>query len=142
MIRTYSTGKTEYQTTKTNKARRSASFERRPSKRYSQRTLQMKVTTAKPEQLSIHNNILAQRNGSQQAWDVKSTQPMRSSIPSGPMLVEIENLQRSPGSNHNRKWLSAARTAVNTVENSGTQGPCLQPGLHIETTLTWSMNTM
>lgn len=35
-------GKTEYQTTKTNKARRSASFERRPSKRYSRRTLQMK----------------------------------------------------------------------------------------------------
>uniref|UniRef100_A0A8C8SL85 Band 4.1-like protein 5 n=1 Tax=Pelusios castaneus TaxID=367368 RepID=A0A8C8SL85_9SAUR len=40
-------GKTEYQTTKTNKARRSASFERRPSKRYSRRTLQMK----EPEQL-------------------------------------------------------------------------------------------
>ncbi|OBS68036.1 hypothetical protein A6R68_03423, partial [Neotoma lepida] len=35
-------GKTEYQTTKTNKARRSTSFERRPSKRYSRRTLQMK----------------------------------------------------------------------------------------------------
>lgn len=101
-------GKTEYQTTKTNKARRSASFERRPSKRYSRRTLQMKASTAKPEQLSIHNNILAQSNGSQQAWGVKSTQPMSSSIPSGPMLVEIENLQRSPGPNHNRKWLSAA----------------------------------
>ncbi|XP_067598459.1 band 4.1-like protein 5 isoform X4 [Pseudorca crassidens] len=36
-------GKTEYQTTKTNKARRSTSFERRPSKRYSRRTLQMQV---------------------------------------------------------------------------------------------------
>uniref|UniRef100_A0A8C5HEZ3 Band 4.1-like protein 5 n=1 Tax=Gouania willdenowi TaxID=441366 RepID=A0A8C5HEZ3_GOUWI len=32
-------GKTEYQTTKTNKARRSASFERRPSRRYSRRTI-------------------------------------------------------------------------------------------------------
>ncbi|KAB0398673.1 hypothetical protein E2I00_013128 [Balaenoptera physalus] len=32
-------GKTEYQTTKTNKARRSTSFERRPSKRYSRRAL-------------------------------------------------------------------------------------------------------
>ncbi|KAI4574902.1 hypothetical protein MJT46_004181 [Ovis ammon polii x Ovis aries] len=38
-------GKTEYQTTKTNKARRSTSFERRPSKRYSRRTLQVKVFT-------------------------------------------------------------------------------------------------
>lgn len=38
----YFSGKTEYQTTKTNKARRSTSFERRPSKRYSRRTLQMK----------------------------------------------------------------------------------------------------
>ncbi|XP_074219613.1 band 4.1-like protein 5 isoform X4 [Camelus bactrianus] len=46
-------GKTEYQTTKTNKARRSASFERRPSKRYSRRTLQMKASTAKPEELSL-----------------------------------------------------------------------------------------
>ncbi|XP_026954972.1 band 4.1-like protein 5 isoform X5 [Sagmatias obliquidens] len=43
-------GKTEYQTTKTNKARRSASFERRPSKRYSRRTLQMQ---GKPEELSL-----------------------------------------------------------------------------------------
>uniref|UniRef100_A0A667Z787 Band 4.1-like protein 5 n=1 Tax=Myripristis murdjan TaxID=586833 RepID=A0A667Z787_9TELE len=33
-------GKTEYQTTKANKARRSASFERRPSRRYSRRTTQ------------------------------------------------------------------------------------------------------
>uniref|UniRef100_A0A8C7RCN7 Band 4.1-like protein 5 n=1 Tax=Oncorhynchus mykiss TaxID=8022 RepID=A0A8C7RCN7_ONCMY len=32
-------GKTEYQTTKGNKARRSASFERRPSRRYSRRTM-------------------------------------------------------------------------------------------------------
>ncbi|KAF3824537.1 hypothetical protein GH733_008822, partial [Mirounga leonina] len=44
-------GKTEYQTTKTNKPRRSTSFERRPSKRYSRRTLQMKASTAKPEEL-------------------------------------------------------------------------------------------
>lgn len=33
-------GKTEYQTTKASKARRSASFERRPSRRYSRRTMQ------------------------------------------------------------------------------------------------------
>uniref|UniRef100_A0A674GZ78 Band 4.1-like protein 5 n=1 Tax=Taeniopygia guttata TaxID=59729 RepID=A0A674GZ78_TAEGU len=51
-------GKTEYQTTKTNKARRSASFERRPSKRYSRRTLQMKAYTAKLEETSAANNAV------------------------------------------------------------------------------------
>ncbi|XP_062951412.1 band 4.1-like protein 5 isoform X3 [Cynocephalus volans] len=50
-------GKTEYQTTKTNKARRSTSFERRPSKRYSRRTLQMKASITKPEELSLPPNI-------------------------------------------------------------------------------------
>ncbi|XP_072816928.1 band 4.1-like protein 5 isoform X3 [Vicugna pacos] len=102
-------GKTEYQTTKTNKARRSASFERRPSKRYSRRTLQMKASTAKPEELSVHNNVSTQSNGSQQAWGVRSTLPVISSVPSGPVLVEIENLPRSPGADqHDKKWLSAA----------------------------------
>uniref|UniRef100_A0A6I8NC27 Band 4.1-like protein 5 n=1 Tax=Ornithorhynchus anatinus TaxID=9258 RepID=A0A6I8NC27_ORNAN len=46
-------GKTEYQTTKTNKARRSTSFERRPSKRYSRRTLQMRANAAKLEEASM-----------------------------------------------------------------------------------------
>ncbi|XP_004423961.1 PREDICTED: band 4.1-like protein 5 isoform X2 [Ceratotherium simum simum] len=102
-------GKTEYQTTKTNKARRSTSFERRPSKRYSRRTLQMKASTAKPEELSVHSNVSTHSNGSQQAWGVRSTLPMTPSIPSGPVLVEIENLPRSPGTDqHDRKWLSAA----------------------------------
>ncbi|XP_036058190.1 band 4.1-like protein 5 isoform X7 [Onychomys torridus] len=49
-------GKTEYQTTKTNKARRSTSFERRPSKRYSRRTLQTKGPT-KPEDLGLPLNV-------------------------------------------------------------------------------------
>ncbi|XP_055973646.1 band 4.1-like protein 5 isoform X1 [Sorex fumeus] len=98
-------GKTEYQTTKTSKARRSASFERRPSKRYSRRTLQMKASTSKPEELSIHNNISSQSNGSQQAWGMRATLPVSSSVPSGPVLVEIENLQRSPGPDHNKKCL-------------------------------------
>ncbi|XP_045681819.1 band 4.1-like protein 5 isoform X3 [Phyllostomus hastatus] len=96
-------GKTEYQTTKTNKARRSTSFERRPSKRYSRRTLQMKASTARPEELS---NTSTQSNGSQQAWGVRSTLLVTPSIPSGPMLVEIENLPRSPGTDqHDRKCL-------------------------------------
>ncbi|EDL87917.1 rCG37575 [Rattus norvegicus] len=50
-------GKTEYQTTKTNKARRSTSFERRPSKRYSRRTLQVKASTAKPDDLGLPLSI-------------------------------------------------------------------------------------
>ncbi|KAF6113646.1 erythrocyte membrane protein band 4.1 like 5 [Phyllostomus discolor] len=96
-------GKTEYQTTKTNKARRSTSFERRPSKRYSRRTLQMKASTARPEELS---HTSTQSNGSQQAWGVRSTLLVTPSIPSGPMLVEIENLPRSPGTDqHDRKCL-------------------------------------
>ncbi|XP_047628140.1 band 4.1-like protein 5 isoform X3 [Phacochoerus africanus] len=102
-------GKTEYQTTKTNKARRSTSFERRPSKRYSRRTLQMKGGTGKPEELSVHNNVSAQSNGSQQAWGVKSSLPVIPSIPSGPVLVEVENRPRSPAADqHDKKWLSAA----------------------------------
>ncbi|XP_036856929.1 band 4.1-like protein 5 isoform X3 [Manis javanica] len=99
-------GKTEYQTTKTNKARRSTSFERRPSKRYSRRTLQMKASTAKPEELSVHKNVSTQSNGSQQVLGMRSTLPMIPSVPSGPVLVEIENLPRSPGTDqHGRKCL-------------------------------------
>ncbi|XP_070437204.1 band 4.1-like protein 5 isoform X4 [Equus przewalskii] len=100
-------GKTEYQTTKTNKARRSTSFERRPSKRYSRRTLQMKASTAKPEELSVHNSVSTQSNGSQQPWGVKSALPVNPSIPSGPVLVEVENLPRSPGTDQrDRKCLA------------------------------------
>ncbi|XP_015983056.2 band 4.1-like protein 5 isoform X1 [Rousettus aegyptiacus] len=99
-------GKTEYQTTKTNKARRSTSFERRPSKRYSRRTLPMKASTAKSEELSVHSNVSTQSNGSQQAWGVRSTVFATPSVPSGPVLVEIENLPRNPGTDqHERKCL-------------------------------------
>lgn len=102
-------GKTEYQTTKTNKARRSTSFERRPSKRYSRRTLQMKADAAKPEEPSVHNNVSSQSNGSQQAWSARSAVPVIPSTTSGPVLVEIENLPRSPGTEQqDRRWLSAA----------------------------------
>nr|KAF6450085.1 erythrocyte membrane protein band 4.1 like 5 [Molossus molossus] len=98
-------GKTEYQTTKTNKARRSTSFERRPSKRYSRRTLQMKGI-GKPEELSTQSNVSTQSNGSQQAWGMRSTLLVTPSMPPGPVLVEIENLPRSPGTDqHDRKCL-------------------------------------
>nr|XP_024098931.2 band 4.1-like protein 5 isoform X1 [Pongo abelii] len=90
-------GKTEYQTTKTNKARRSTSFERRPSKRYSRRTLQMKACATKPEELSVHNNVSTQSNGSQQAWGMRSALLVSPSISSAPVPVEIENLPQNPG---------------------------------------------
>ncbi|XP_033613023.1 band 4.1-like protein 5 isoform X3 [Fukomys damarensis] len=99
-------GKTEYQTTKTNKARRSASFERRPSKRYSRRTLQIQASTPKSEEFSVHNNVSTQNNESQQAWGVKSAVPMIPAASSGSVLVEIENLPRSSGADqHDRKCL-------------------------------------
>ncbi|XP_005070352.1 band 4.1-like protein 5 isoform X1 [Mesocricetus auratus] len=98
-------GKTEYQTTKTNKARRSTSFERRPSKRYSRRTLQMKANTTKPEDLGVHN-ASTQNNDFQQAWGVRSPVPMNPVSSSGPVLVEIENLpQNSAADQHDRKCL-------------------------------------
>uniref|UniRef100_A0A8B9QBT0 Band 4.1-like protein 5 n=1 Tax=Apteryx owenii TaxID=8824 RepID=A0A8B9QBT0_APTOW len=93
-------GKTEYQTTKTNKARRSASFERRPSKRYSRRTLQMKGKLLIP-----NNAVTNQNNGSQQSWTAKPNLPVLTAVPSAPVLVEIENLPRSPGaSQQDKKW--------------------------------------
>ncbi|XP_028598677.2 band 4.1-like protein 5 isoform X2 [Podarcis muralis] len=96
-------GKTEYQTTKTNKARRSASFERRPSKRYSRRTLQMRGNTHKSEETSLPNNVFSQNNGSQQNWSAMPALPSVTAVPSGPVLVEIENLPRSPGTSQQDK---------------------------------------
>uniref|UniRef100_A0A493SSD0 Band 4.1-like protein 5 n=1 Tax=Anas platyrhynchos platyrhynchos TaxID=8840 RepID=A0A493SSD0_ANAPP len=98
-------GKTEYQTTKTNKARRSASFERRPSKRYSRRTLQSKAHVAKLEETSFPNNaVITQTNGSQQSWNAKPNVPvLTAAVPSAPVLVEIENLPRSPGASQQDK---------------------------------------
>ncbi|NXM08147.1 E41L5 protein, partial [Tyrannus savana] len=88
-------GKTEYQTTKTNKARRSASFERRPSKRYSRRTLQMKG-----KRTSILRSIIQCGN---QSWNAKPNLPVLTAVPSAPVLVEIENLPRSPGASQQDK---------------------------------------
>ncbi|XP_054828968.1 band 4.1-like protein 5 [Eublepharis macularius] len=95
-------GKTEYQTTKTNKARRSASFERRPSKRYSRRTLQMKANL-KPEEASLPNNALSQSNGLQQNWNAMPALPSATAVSPGPTLVEIENLPTSPGTSQQDK---------------------------------------
>ncbi|XP_073926638.1 band 4.1-like protein 5 isoform X2 [Castor canadensis] len=110
-------GKTEYQTTKTNKARRSTSFERRPSKRYSRRTLQMKASTTKPEELSVHHNVPTQSNDSQQDWGVRSPVPVIPSTSSGPVLVEIENLPQSSGTDqYNRKCLPPSIDLLNSPD--------------------------
>ncbi|NXE10573.1 E41L5 protein, partial [Lophotis ruficrista] len=96
-------GKTEYQTTKTNKARRSASFERRPSKRYSRRTLQMKGKLLtfhfeKYNPLNLFVYILSPKS-----WNAKPNLPVLTAVPSAPVLVEIENLPRSPGASQQDK---------------------------------------
>ncbi|XP_078142324.1 band 4.1-like protein 5 [Centroberyx gerrardi] len=96
-------GKTEYQTTKANKARRSASFERRPSRRYSRRTMQGRGPFKPQEVLSSGSS---QNNGVSSSKETKvpfsrgawSGLPVVSQVPvaaCGPM--EIEALPRSPG---------------------------------------------
>ncbi|CAF97208.1 unnamed protein product, partial [Tetraodon nigroviridis] len=98
-------GKTEYQTTKASKARRSASFERRPSRRYSRRTMQNRGENTRGKgQLNPHE-ILSSGNGVSSSKDKPSfirgawsAVPVVSPVAAsacGPM--EIEALPRSPG---------------------------------------------
>ncbi|KAF0026184.1 hypothetical protein F2P81_020921 [Scophthalmus maximus] len=92
-------GKTEYQTTKGNKARRSASFERRPSRRYSRRTMMNRGPFNAQEVLSSGNGVGSSRDKkvshNRGAWSaVPVVSPAAASV-CGPM--EIEALPRSPG---------------------------------------------
>ncbi|KAM4697929.1 band 4.1-like protein 5 [Rhinophrynus dorsalis] len=121
-------GKTEYQTTKSSKPRRSATFERRPSKRYSRRTLQMRGQ-AKPDLSSYQRDFTNQTNGSQQVWPVRPSVPVVNVLPSGPVLVEIENLPRSPGASQPEKWPAGAASFIQDVGiNWKSQSP--SPLLH------------
>ncbi|XP_072253932.1 band 4.1-like protein 5 isoform X2 [Leuresthes tenuis] len=92
-------GKTEYQTTKANKARRSASFERRPSRRYSRRTMQNRGPFNPQDVLSSGNGISSSKDGkissSRGAWSVTPVVSPVAASACGP--VEIEALPRSPG---------------------------------------------
>uniref|UniRef100_A0A8C1VMA6 Band 4.1-like protein 5 n=1 Tax=Cyprinus carpio TaxID=7962 RepID=A0A8C1VMA6_CYPCA len=81
-------GKTEYQTTKANKARRSSSFERRPSRRYSRRTMQNR------------GERICTPFQTRTPW---SGMPVVSSPPSAPPPMEIETLPRSPGGSQSDK---------------------------------------
>ncbi|KAJ7345909.1 hypothetical protein JRQ81_001859, partial [Phrynocephalus forsythii] len=116
-------GKTEYQTTKTNKARRSASFERRPSKRYSRRTLQMRANATKTQETSLPNNVFSQNNGSQQNWNTVTALPPGTALSSGPVLVEIENLPRSPGTTQQDK--QCLPTIVDLLDNKELLETCV-----------------
>ncbi|XP_026231677.1 band 4.1-like protein 5 isoform X2 [Anabas testudineus] len=91
-------GKTEYQTTKANKARRSASFERRPSRRYSRRTMQNRGPFHPQEVLSSGNGVSSSKDKVSLSRGPWSGMPVVSPVAAsacGPM--EIEALPRSPG---------------------------------------------
>ncbi|KAJ8351617.1 hypothetical protein SKAU_G00230930 [Synaphobranchus kaupii] len=78
-------GKTEYQTTKANKARRSASFERRPSRRYSRRTLQHRA---------VGKNQDVQNNGLNQDKEMKPQFPWSALPVPFPGAPELANQRK------------------------------------------------
>uniref|UniRef100_A0A669DQC2 Erythrocyte membrane protein band 4.1 like 5 n=1 Tax=Oreochromis niloticus TaxID=8128 RepID=A0A669DQC2_ORENI len=86
-------GKTEYQTTKASKARRSASFERRPSRRYSRRTMHNRGEQS-------HTYLHSLKRDSQSAWSAMPVVSPVAASAHGPM--EIEALPRSPGGEKRR----------------------------------------
>uniref|UniRef100_A0A3Q2X9V6 Erythrocyte membrane protein band 4.1 like 5 n=1 Tax=Haplochromis burtoni TaxID=8153 RepID=A0A3Q2X9V6_HAPBU len=92
-------GKTEYQTTKASKARRSASFERRPSRRYSRRTMH-----SRGEALSSGNGVNSSKDRkvtpSRSAWAAMPVVSPVTASACGP--IEIEALPRSPGGEKRR----------------------------------------
>ncbi|MBN3325468.1 E41L5 protein, partial [Atractosteus spatula] len=94
-------GKTEYQTTKANKARRSASFERRPSRRYSRRTMQMK-TANKNQETNAHNNGVNQTSDAK-ALTPRLALPVVTAVPAAPVPLEVQTLPRSPAAGHSDK---------------------------------------
>ncbi|KAI5107473.1 band 4.1-like protein 5, partial [Silurus meridionalis] len=85
----FGSGKTEYQTTKSSKARRSATFERRPSRRYSRRTMQNRESFGCP--LCA---FLFPEQHVQPAWP--GTSAVSQPLAQGPLSIEA--LSRSPGS--------------------------------------------
>ncbi|XP_048834348.1 band 4.1-like protein 5 [Brienomyrus brachyistius] len=107
-------GKTEYQTTKASKIRRSTSFERRPSRRYSRRTLPHKA---------VNKNHESHNNGVDQSSDTKPrspwpTLPIVTTLPTDPGPMEIECLSRSPGASQLEKR-SRPPAIVDLQEASG-----------------------
>lgn len=96
-------GRTEYQTTKTNKPRRQVSFERRPSRRYSRRSTQHR---ANPFNKNLEPSLLfntASQKLASQTVTMRPMIPVVTALPSEPVPIEIENLPRSPGLNQSEK---------------------------------------
>uniref|UniRef100_A0A8C8LQE3 Band 4.1-like protein 5 n=1 Tax=Oncorhynchus tshawytscha TaxID=74940 RepID=A0A8C8LQE3_ONCTS len=103
-------GKTEYQTTKGNKARRSASFERRPSRRYSRRTMMNR---------GGHNNGMSPNTDAKplyirSPWSLPVVSPASSGSTSRPM--KIETLPRSPGGGQSEKRSMALPLVADLLE--------------------------
>uniref|UniRef100_A0A673I847 Band 4.1-like protein 5 n=1 Tax=Sinocyclocheilus rhinocerous TaxID=307959 RepID=A0A673I847_9TELE len=116
-------GKTEYQTTKANKARRSASFERRPSRRYSRRTMQNRGERICPVN---HNNgvspsLETKPSQTRPPW---SGMPVVSSPPSAPGPMEIETLPRSPrGSQSDKRSMPLVTDLLETCVDEVLRAP-------------------
>ncbi|CAN2389111.1 cell attachment to substrate [Pristimantis euphronides] len=113
-------GKTEYQTTKSSKPRRSTSFERRPSKRYSRRTLLSRGQAPRPDLMNAGRpDPAAHPNGAQQVWPMKPSARSASSVPAQPSLFEIETLHQSPGANHpDKKCFVSLTDSQELLENT------------------------
>uniref|UniRef100_A0A673XM56 Erythrocyte membrane protein band 4.1 like 5 n=1 Tax=Salmo trutta TaxID=8032 RepID=A0A673XM56_SALTR len=109
-------GKTEYQTTKGNKARRSASFERRPSRRYSRRTMMNRVLSPL---FTSHNNGMSPNKDAKplhirSPWSLPVVSPASSVSTSRPM--EIKTLPRSPGGGQSEKRSMALPLEADLLE--------------------------
>uniref|UniRef100_A0AAX7T0Y6 FERM domain-containing protein n=1 Tax=Astatotilapia calliptera TaxID=8154 RepID=A0AAX7T0Y6_ASTCA len=104
-------GKTEYQTTKASKARRSASFERRPSRRYSRRTMHSR---GEPETRS--------------AWAAMPVVSPVAASACGP--IEIEALPRSPGGE--KRSLPVVADLMETCVDDVLRGPVVPAVTAIE----------
>ncbi|XP_032817318.2 band 4.1-like protein 5 isoform X2 [Petromyzon marinus] len=89
-------GRTEFQATKVSKARRTSSFERRPSKRYTRRASFQKASVGQRNlpSLSPEKN---RNQHTQQPWN-RPTVPVAAPIPSGHIPLEVAQLPASPGS--------------------------------------------
>uniref|UniRef100_A0A3Q2P6C3 Band 4.1-like protein 5 n=1 Tax=Fundulus heteroclitus TaxID=8078 RepID=A0A3Q2P6C3_FUNHE len=120
-------GKTEYQTTKSSKARRSTSFERRPSRRYSRRTMQNRGQFNLPEGLSSGNGVSSSKeNKASPGRGVWSGMPVVSPVAAstcGP--VEIEALPRSPGGE--KRGLPVVADLMETCLDDVLRAPVVPP---------------
>ncbi|KAM3916995.1 band 4.1-like protein 5 [Leptodactylus fuscus] len=116
-------GKTEYQTTKSSKPRRSSSFERRPSKRYSRRTLLNRAQSQRPDLINAERSELANHpNGAQQVWPVRPSSRQPPALPLKSGSFEVESLHQSPGSSHPEKWFVCFSSLVRFSSPAGAPG--------------------